>query len=102
MNTETRTDFERLTEALDISELPVEEQEEILLDVQDVILKGTFVRILEKMTDEQQDAFTQFVETGPSGEEFLAYVSENVPDADEIVSETIEEFARDILAVTKE
>ena len=67
-----------------------------------VILKCTFVRILEKMTDEQQDAFTQFVETGPSGEEFLTYVSENVPDADDIVSETIEEFARDILAVTKE
>ena len=100
--TEPKTDLELITEALDLSELPTEEQEEILIDIQDLVLKGTMVRVLEQMDEPTQEEFSKLMDSAPSEDEIADFIEAHVPNSDEMVQDTIAEFADDILAVTKE
>jgi hypothetical protein len=95
------TDYEILTDALDLSELPIEEQEEILIDIQDLVLQGTILGALERMDDQARDDFSQLMDEDPSEEDIESFLYSRVPTIDEIVKQTIADFAGDILAVTK-
>ncbi len=98
----TTTDLKKIMDALHIEALAPEEQEEILLDLNSLIFKGSLVRLVEKMDDDTREEFNAFVETDPSEEQMDAFLKEKVPGTDEAVKEAIEDLASDILAVTKE
>jgi 6-pyruvoyl-tetrahydropterin synthase len=100
--TKDTADIKEITEALDLSELPTKEQEEILVDINDLVVKGTIIRILERMDEKNKNDFAEFLNTNPSGEEIANFIDAHVSNADEIVQETITDFANDILAVIKE
>ncbi len=89
-----------ILEALDISSLPAEEQEEILLDLNSLIFKGSLIRLIERMDEPTKDAFNVLMDTDPSEDEVETFLAKHVPDADAAVQETLDELASDILAVT--
>ncbi len=99
--TKDTANIREITEALDLSELPTKEQEEILVDINDLVVKGTIIRILERMDEKNKNDFAEFLNTNPSGEEIANFIDAHVSNADDIVQETITDFASDILAVTK-
>lgn len=90
---------ETLLEVLDIEGLPPEEQEDLLLELNEIIFKGTFVKLLERMDDATKDDFDQLMSGEPSEDQVMAFLQERVPDADQAVEETIQELRDDILSV---
>jgi 5S rRNA maturation endonuclease (ribonuclease M5) len=99
---ETKTDLETITEALDLSELPVEEQEKLLVDIQELVLKGTMARLVEQMDEKTRNEFSLLMDSDPTGDQVADFIEAHITDSDKIVQETIADFANDILAVTKE
>ncbi|MEO6536641.1 MAG: hypothetical protein ABIT47_03020 [Candidatus Paceibacterota bacterium] len=89
-----------LLEALNIGELEPAEQEEFLLDINELVFKGSLIRMIEGMDEKTKDSFNALLDTDPSEEEMEAFLAEHVPDADLAVQETLDELTNDILAAT--
>jgi hypothetical protein len=100
MRTNT-TSFEDIMKALNVEELPEQEREEILLDLNELVFKGTLVRLLERMDEPTQEEFDALLSTDASEGDVEKFLQKHVPDADAAVDETIAELTNDILAVTK-
>lgn len=100
MDTSTPAQADALLEALDMGSLSPEEQEALLLDLNDLIYRGSMVRLLERMDDASRVAFEALVESDASEEQVEAFLQEHVPDADQAVLETVKEISDDILAAT--
>lgn len=98
MNSNPETDA--ILEALDIRDLPQEEQEELLLDLGDLVFRGSMLRLIERMDDGTYDAFDSLLAGDPSEEELMNFLQKHVPDADTAVQETLADLRSDILAVT--
>lgn len=92
--------YTKLVGALDLSDLPANEQEEILLDLNDAVFKTSLLKMIEVMTEEQREALAKLMETEASEEELEAFLSANVPGAEQMVQEAIASIADDILAVS--
>jgi hypothetical protein len=99
MNT---TQMKTLFDALSIEDLAPEEQEDLLLELEELVFKGTMLRLVERMDDDTRDAFDALMAGDPSEEEVQAFLDTNVPGADQAVEETIAELTNDILAATGE
>ncbi len=93
--------FKHIADALNLADLPEEEQEAILMDINDVVFKGALVRLIDRMDEKTQKEFTKLLEADASGEEVEAFIKANVPEADDIVADTVKEIQDDILAVTE-
>lgn len=89
-----------LLDALNFVALAPEEQEELLVDINDLVLKGSMVRLVELMDEETRQEFDAMLEREADEEEIQAFLAERVPGADEAVAETVEELKDDILAAT--
>ena len=94
------TKFEKMVDALDISALPVEEQEELLLDLNSLIFRSSLVRMIENMDEATREEFSVLMDKNPDEEELEAFLLNRVPNAEESVQEAIETLADDILAVS--
>jgi len=90
----------KIVEALDIFALPVNEQEELLLDLNSLIFRSSLVRMMENMDEATREEFAVLMERNPEEEELEAFLLNRVPGAEESVQEAIETLADDILAVS--
>ncbi|MEA2701303.1 MAG: hypothetical protein QOE22_12 [Candidatus Parcubacteria bacterium] len=93
-------DAKDLLEALDIDELPPEEQEALLLDLGDLVFRGSMLRLIERMDLKTKDDFDALLDTNPSEEDVMDFLTARIPDADSAVEETLADIRNDILAVT--
>lgn len=89
-----------ILEALDIAELPEEEQETVLADIENLIQEGLLVRIAEQMDEETSAAFTALLDAEADEDAVQAFLAEHVPQLDTLLAETVEELKNDILAAT--
>lgn len=96
----TTTETQNLLDLLGIQDLAPDEQEALLLDVGDLIQRGTMVRIIERMDEPTRTAFDELLSTEPSEDEMESFMQQHVPDVDQIVRDTVAELRDDILAVT--
>jgi hypothetical protein len=90
-----------IIEALDLAELEPEEQEELLLDLDELIFKGTMVRLIERMDEKTASAFNALLDEDASEDDIEAFLQKHVPDADSAITDTVAELTNDILAVTQ-
>lgn len=98
----TSTPIDRLVEALNLAALSAEEQEVVIEDLNDLILRGTLSRLVDHMDDKTQQEFKELLATNPDAEALDAFLLARVPDAKTAAKETIDEITDDILAVSKE
>ncbi len=89
-----------LLDALGVEDLLPEEQEALLVDLGELIQKGTMVRLIERMDEKTRAEFNALLDTDPSEEDMEAFLESKVPDAAAAAAETVEELRNDILAVT--
>lgn len=87
-------------DALELSELPPEEQEALLLDLNSLVFEGSMVRLIERMDEKTRADFTTLVESDADEDAVESFLKERVPDADAVVAETMQEISDDILSVT--
>ncbi len=94
------TNYTKVIDALDVGSLPVEEQEALLLDLNELVFKGSMVRLIERMDEATREEFTALVDSDADDDVVEAFLRQHVPDADTAVSETIADITDDILSVT--
>lgn len=95
------TSFEQIAEALDLDSLPIDEQEQIMLDLNGLIFRGSLVRLYEQMDGATRDSFTKLLESDASPDELQAFLKDKVPGAESAVRSAVQDLVDDILAVTK-
>lgn len=100
--TDVTTGLQDIVEALALADLPDEEREQILLDIQELVFKGTVVRLVDRMDDATRADFTALMERDASEEEVEEFLKVRVIDADGAVAEAVQDLTDDILAVTKD
>ena len=91
-----------ILEALGVQDLTEEEQQTMLLDLQSLLFRGSIIRMLEQMDEQQKNAFNEYLEGNPSEENMMAYLEKNVPDAEGAIRDTLAELKNDILASTEQ
>jgi hypothetical protein len=91
---------EEIIRALDLEALTSEEQEALLLELHELIYRGSMLRLVERMDEGTKERFAKLLEGSVSEEEIEAFIAQNVPDADAIVTETVQELTDDIVTVT--
>lgn len=91
---------EEIIRALDLEALTPEEQEVLLLELHELIYRGSMLRLVERMDEGTKERFAKLLEGSVSEEEIEAFIAQNVPDADAIVTETVQELTDDIVTVT--
>jgi hypothetical protein len=91
---------EQILDMLGIADLAPEEQEAALLDIEELIYKGTMVRLVERMDDQVRDKFEKLLESDADEEAVEAFLTEHVPDADQAVAEAVAELQNVILEDT--
>lgn len=91
-----------ILEALGVQDLTEEEQQNMLLDLQSLLFRGSIIRMLEQMNEQQKNAFNEYLEVNPSEEDMMAYLEKNVPDAEGAIRDTLSELKNDILASTEQ
>ncbi|MDP2157431.1 MAG: DUF5663 domain-containing protein [Nitrospirota bacterium] len=89
-----------LLDALEISDLPAEEQEAVLLEINELVFKGSMLRMIEQMDEATSEAFTALMDSDADEEAVEAFIAQNVPGADQAVLDTIKELTDDILVAT--
>lgn len=93
-------DQKKLSDAFDMQDLPEKEQEDLLLEVGDVVLKGTVLRLIERMDDATRVEFDALLTKKPVDEEVIQFLTERVEGADQVVEEVLAGLRDDILSGT--
>lgn len=93
--------LQKLIAALDLSSLPSEEREEILLDLNEVVFKNSLIRMIEIMDEPTREEFARLMESEASEQELETFLAERVPGADKAIEEAVESLTDDILAVSE-
>jgi hypothetical protein len=83
-----------------LSELPIEEQEELLIDLNKLVFQGSILRLFEKLDATSKQEFLKLLETNPDDATVDEFLRKRVSDPDAVVAETVKEISDDILAVT--
>ncbi len=93
---------QEMLDVLGLKNLPEEEQQALLLDMQQLIFKGSMLRMLDQMSEPAKEAFNAYLESNPSEEAIMEYMEANVSEAREAILETIADIKSDILASTEQ
>ncbi len=93
---------QNLTKMLGIDELSVEEQSAFLSEVGDVIFERSIVRLVASLTEEQQHALEDYLDTDPEPEVLLSHLIEHYKEFETILEEVVIEFKEDALKVLQE
>ncbi|MEK7160922.1 MAG: DUF5663 domain-containing protein [Patescibacteria group bacterium] len=80
---------------LGINQLPVERQEEILVAMTEVLIKRLTLRVLENLSDAQQEEFEAVCATNDQ-EKVQAFLAANMPNYEQAVQEEIAVFKKEM------
>lgn len=89
-----------LLKALDFESLSPEEQEELLLELNELVYKGSLMRLISMMDEKTKTDFDKLLDSGADENEVEGFLEARVPDSGRAVEDTIRELRDDILAVT--
>lgn len=93
-------DTTTLLETLDITSLPPDEQEALLVEIQELITQGVMARVVEGMNDETRNAFEALLAGDADESAITTFLEQQVPNMDTIVAEIVAELQDDILSAT--
>lgn len=71
--------------ALEIENLPPDEQQEIILRVGAVIYQNVLMRVMEIMTEADQDKFEKLLDENAKPEEIFTFLKNTVKDFEKII-----------------
>lgn len=94
------TNLSPVLDALDLTELAPEEQEALLLELNELIFRGSMVRLVERMDEPTRDEFSKLMDSGADEATVEAFLRDRVAGAEDAVAEAVQELSDDILAVT--
>ncbi len=81
-----------LIDALDLSALSVGEQQEILIRTGTVIYQNVLMRVMEILTEEEQDKFEKLLDNEAKPEEIFTFLKSKVKNFEQIIEEEAAKF----------
>ncbi len=80
----------KIIEILGINSLPADEQKEAMERLGALVYQEVMLRVLDDMNDEDRSSFEQLAEKNQDPETLFVFLSEKVPNVEEIVREEAE------------
>ncbi|OGI59725.1 hypothetical protein A2814_00210 [Candidatus Nomurabacteria bacterium RIFCSPHIGHO2_01_FULL_38_19] len=77
---------------LEIENLSPVEQKEIILRVGGIIYQNVLMRVIETMTEENQDEFEKLLDNNAQPEEIFTFLKDKVQDFEKIIEEEATKF----------
>lgn len=93
---------QNITKVLGIDSLSEQEQAAFLSEVGDVIFQTSLVRLVSSLTDDQQHALEEYLDTEPEPEVLLEHLLSHYQAFQAILEEAVIEFKEDALKVLAE
>jgi len=93
---------QNIASVLGIDTLSEEEQASFLGEVGDVIFETSLVRLCTDLSEDQQQALEEYLDTEPEPEVLLQHLLEHYKEFQTILEGVVVEFKEDALAVLKE
>jgi len=93
---------QNIAQVLGIDTLSPEEQASFLAEVGDTIFQSSLVRLVSSLSEDQQFAFEQYIDTEPEPEVLLQHMLEHYTEFKTILEEVVTEFKEDARAVLQE
>lgn len=90
---------QNIVRILGIDQLPLEEQAAFLAEIGDVVFQSSLLRLVSTLSDEQQTALEQYLDTEPEPDVLLQYLLETYSDFENILETVVTEFKEDAVAV---
>ena len=81
-----------LIDELGLADLPQDKKDELLVKMTEVVLKRIFVETMEKLSEKDQEEYSQMIEKNATPEELEKFLTEKITGYDEMVKKVIEEF----------
>ena len=81
-----------ISDALDLSALPPEEQEEIIQRVGALVYQNVLTRALEVMPESDQNDFEKLLDRNAGPEEIFMFLKNKVPDFEKMIVEEAEKL----------
>jgi len=81
-----------ITNVLDLSNLPPEKQQEMILKVGELIYQNVLLRVLETMPEKDQDEFEKLLDNKAAPEELFGFLKEKVENFEQIIEEEALKF----------
>lgn len=88
-----------ISELIGLPDLSEDEQAMILNKVGATIIDSVILRMSAELTDEQQEALEQYLETNPEPEVLLEHLSKHYQIFNQILEEEIKAFKEEAIAV---
>lgn len=83
-----------IASTLGISDLPEQEQKEIIDSSTEILLKKIFMSTIEKLNEDDQKSYLEMLEREPKPEEVEKFLSEKIPDYENLVQTQVDEFVK--------
>jgi hypothetical protein len=81
-----------ITKTLGIEELSLEEQAAFLAEIGDVVFETSLVRLVSSLTEDENNALEQYLETNPEPEVLMKHLLEHYKSFQGILEQTTREF----------
>lgn len=85
-----------ILDELGLSDLPQEKKEALLVKMTEVVLKRVFVETMDKLAPEAQEEYTKLIDANVAPEEVEKFLSEKIPNYDEMIKKVVDEFIKDM------
>jgi hypothetical protein len=81
---------------LGLEGIPDEQQKELISKMGEVILKKIFLETMDRLGDEDQEAFQKLLETEPTEEQVREFLLEKIPDYDQMTEKIAKDFMQEM------
>lgn len=88
-----------LLQGLGLENLPAGDKLNFLEETTKVVLQGIWLRILENMTDDDQDEFDAFLAKGANDEQVTEFLTKKIPNLEDLVKEEVANYKALLLNV---
>ncbi|MDO8659787.1 MAG: DUF5663 domain-containing protein [Candidatus Parcubacteria bacterium] len=83
---------QNITNVLELDKLTPEERQETLIRVGALIYQNVLMRVMEMMTEQNQDEFEKMLDNNAKPEEIFMFLKNKVPDFEKIIDEEANKF----------
>lgn len=83
---------ENIIKILGIDSLSLDKQKEAMEKLGAIVYQETMLRVLEILSEEDKNEFEKVIAQNPDPENLFSFLSEKVPNLDEIISEEAEKL----------
>lgn len=81
-----------ISDTLELENLPLEERQEVILRVGALVYQNVLMRVMEIMTEKDQDEFEKLLDKSAGPEEIFTFLKDRVEDFEKIIKEEALKF----------